>query len=208
MSIITPLLTSMGYYKIEGNCDLNQTQVADLRELVRPDTIKTVMEIGFNAGHSAEVFLSTNPNVHVTSFDLGNHDYTVIAKGYIDHVFPGRHTLILGDSAVTVPRLPDQEFDLIFIDGDHEYPMAKADLENCRRLAHDTTLIILDDTNFTEGWEAPWTVGPSKIWKELVEQKRISEIGHKDYCNQLGMSWGNFTHDLKEQEQSASYVLE
>tara|TARA_A100001015_G_scaffold294076_1_gene371435 strand:- start:10385 stop:10522 length:138 start_codon:yes stop_codon:yes gene_type:complete len=32
------------------------------------------MEIGFNEGHSAETFLSTNKNIKLVSFDIEEHN--------------------------------------------------------------------------------------------------------------------------------------
>jgi hypothetical protein len=40
------------------------------------------MNIGFNDGHSAEIFLQTNKNLKLTSFDLGEHDYVNVSKEY------------------------------------------------------------------------------------------------------------------------------
>ena len=74
------------------------------------------MEIGFNAGHSSELFLKYT-SAHVTSFDLGEHPYVSHAKEYID-AYPGRHSLIIGDSTVTVPKCIGK-YDIIFIDGGH-----------------------------------------------------------------------------------------
>jgi predicted O-methyltransferase YrrM len=36
-----------------------------------------ITEIGFNAGHSAALMLSANPNLNLTSIDIGDHSYTI-----------------------------------------------------------------------------------------------------------------------------------
>ena len=66
------------------------------------------MEIGFNAGHSAELFLSNNKNINVLSFDIGGHQYVKYGKEFIDNKYPNRHALILGDSVQTVPSFAEK----------------------------------------------------------------------------------------------------
>ena len=178
------------------------TDLVDLVNQVNNTNSLNVMEIGFNAGHSAEIFLSTNKDIKLTSFDLGIHEYLKTGKEYIDFTFPGRHTLILGDSKVTVNNLINSRnsgnsgnsvnFDVIFIDGGHEYLTAKADLENCRKLSHKDTIVIMDDTMFSPHWIAHWNIGPTTAWKEFVEQNKILELNRKDYSPGRGMSWGYF----------------
>ena len=54
---------------IEGHIDQIPQQVEELIKLSK--NCKNIMEIGFNAGHSAEMFLKNNPDLTMTSFDLG-----------------------------------------------------------------------------------------------------------------------------------------
>ena len=61
-------------------------------------TAKNIIEIGFNAGHSALVFLIANPDSKLTIYDIGWHPYTRACYYYLDSVFPGRITFIEGDS--------------------------------------------------------------------------------------------------------------
>lgn len=175
---------------IEGFSQQIPKQVYDLTMLIDNTNIKTAMEIGFNAGHSAEIFLDTNLSLHLTSFDLGAHDYVTVAKEYIDKTYPSRHTLILGDSTQTIPAYKQTTYDLIFIDGGHDYDIAKADLLNCRRFAHENTLVLIDDTMFTEGGSASFNIGPTQTWVEAIEQGIIVEAAHHDYQPGRGMSWG------------------
>ena len=192
---ITSFLNNKGFHSFEGYSQESSSQVKDLINLTSKSNLN-VMEIGFNAGHSAEVFLQNNNDLTLTSFDLGVHDYVEPAKEYIDKTYPNRHKLILGDSTITVPiyseENKDTKFDIIFIDGGHDYDTAKKDIENCFYLAHDNTTVILDDTIFTSDWVQGWTVGPTRIWTEKLQQNKIFELNRKEYSDGKGMSWGKY----------------
>jgi predicted O-methyltransferase YrrM len=192
---VTSFLKSKGFSFMEGYSQEVPHQVEDLITLTNKPNIN-VMEIGFNAGHSAEVFLKNNKNLTLTSFDLGEYNYVVSAKKYIDQTYPDRHTLILGDSRTTIPMYiennKDTKFDFIFIDGGHSYEIAKIDIDNCFYLAHKDTVVAMDDTVFTPGWEQHYTVGPTKTWKEHLEENKIIGLCKKDYSPGRGMSWGKY----------------
>jgi predicted O-methyltransferase YrrM len=192
---ITSFLKSNGFHSFEGYSQQVPQQVDDLIKLTSKPNIK-VMEIGFNAGHSAEIFLQNNKDLILTSFDLGSHIYVRKAKMYIDNTYPNRHNLILGDSRKTIPNYlennKDTKFDVIFIDGGHDYEIAKTDMENCFHLAHKDTIVILDDTIFTQGWEKSYTIGPTRTWIEHIKENKIIELNRKDYYDGRGMSWGKY----------------
>jgi predicted O-methyltransferase YrrM len=173
--------------------DSQRKQMQDLIQQYMPQT-KRIMEIGFNAGHSAECFLQWNDSVEVVSFDIGTHNYIQQGKDYIDAKYPGRHTLVLGDSTKTVPEYKlDEPFDVIFIDGGHAYEVARADLENCKRLAHANTLVFMDDTvRSNPHWNIFFNKGPTRAWLEMVEQKVVEDLGFEDYKKSRGMSWGRY----------------
>lgn len=192
---ITTFLNSRGIYGYEGHSQQVQEQVKDLINLTNKENIN-IMEIGFNGGHSAEIFLENNKNLSLTSFDLGVYDSVNVAKEYIDMKYPNRHTLILGDSTITIPEFIEKnkntKFDFIFIDGGHTYEVAKADLDNCLQLAHAETIVAIDDTIYTRGWEQEYTIGPTKTWIEHIQENKIIEIERKEYCFGRGMSWGKY----------------
>jgi predicted O-methyltransferase YrrM len=191
---ITSYLNSKGFNKFEGYTQQNTHQVQDLMQLTNKPNINA-MEIGFNAGHSAEVFLKNNGTLTLTSFDLGAHNYVTTAKQFIDKTYPNKHTLILGDSRITVPNYcknNNTKFDVIFIDGGHDYDIARADMQNCAQLAHKDTVVILDDVIFIKEWEKSYSVGPTQTWSEHLQQNKIIELNRICYCDGRGMAWGKY----------------
>ena len=195
MANITEHLNIHGHFQFEGYSQQVQYQVKDLIDLTSKPNID-VMEIGFNAGHSADVFLKNNPTLTLTSFDLGQYNYVLEAKRYIDKTYPGRHTLIIGDSTQTVPKYiqssKDKKFDVIFIDGGHEYSIVTADIDNCAKLAHKDTTVVLDDTVYVNEWVQFYTVGPTRAWLENVANNKIIDIYRNNYDSGRGMSWGKY----------------
>ena len=178
----------------EGYSQQVPGQIAFLKRMVSSPSIKRVMEIGFNGGHSAELFLSSNPNVELVSFDIGHHDYLKHGKEFIDNKFPNRHTLIIGNSLQSVPEYSNTEkpFDVIFIDGGHDYPIAYGDILNCKNLAHTDTIVIMDDTIKNQNWLRGWNYGPNRAWADCITNKIIEEIGSEDYEPGRGHSWGRY----------------
>lgn len=153
------------------------------------------MEIGFHGGHSAETFLSTNKNIKLVSFDIGQHNCVNLGKSFIDKKYPGRHTLILGDSLSTIPTYSSSNniyFDVILIDGGHFYNIAKGDLLNCKKLAHKNTTVLMDDTVNNPKWLHKHNEGPNKAWNEVKQNNIVHELGSEDYCDGRGMSWGKY----------------
>lgn len=105
-----------------------------------------MFEIGFNTGKSGD-YLLRQINA-LMSFDLGQHDYVIPAKQYIDHHHPNKHILIIGDSKISFPLAlkyiirKQYNNSAIFIDGNHMYNGACNDLIYSSRLV---PTIILDN---------------------------------------------------------------
>jgi hypothetical protein len=179
---ILKLVKNSGEPLMEGSCFYqHQTQDTRIAHLFTKQynlysaskEAKNILEIGFNAGHSCLIFLNSNPYSQITVFDICEHKYTKPCFEYLSSLFPGRLTLIEGDSTITVPswkeKNPSAKFDLIHIDGAHDPVIADKDFNNCYTIATDK--IIWDDT------QEPVlrSLLDSYIEKKLVEEVKIEE---------------------------------
>ena len=107
-----------------------------------------ILEIGFNAGHSALLYLLANSYSRIHFFDLGEHQYSRSCYDYLDEKFPGRLSVVWGDSTQTIPLYQSpQRFDFIHIDGGHTRFIAESDFYNCKSLAKPKALVMIDDYN-------------------------------------------------------------
>lgn len=124
---------------------VNKTK--NISNLVLNKNIKNVMEIGFNSGFSTLLMLISNPNIHVTCFDLGKHKYTIPCYEKLKETFGDRINIIIGDSTKTLQTVNDK-YDLIHIDGGHSTEVANSDIINSYRLSKPRTILIMDDYDF------------------------------------------------------------
>lgn len=183
-----------GFQHFEGHSGESTGETEFLKNAVKRDGIVNVMEIGFNAGHSADTMLSSNPAINLTSFDLGNHEYSKFGKEYIDQKYPGRHTLINGDSRETVPKFinkNNKKFDLIFVDGGHEEDIPFRDMQNAMMLAHRDTIVILDDVR-KQPPIYPWNIEPNRVWHTFKVRGLVQELEQHDYEPRHGLVSGKF----------------
>lgn len=143
---------------LEGNCfyahntfNREKALLPKQRNLVKiSKKVQSIMEIGFNGGHSALLFLLSNPYSKLVCFDIGSHSYSRLCLDYLQSVFPNRLTMIWGDSSDTIPKyvldhIGDITFDLIHIDGGHQKDVIVSDVQYSRFLSHQDTYVIYDD---------------------------------------------------------------
>ncbi len=109
----------------------------------------SLLEIGFNAGHSALLALTINRNLAYIGVDICHHPYTKPCFDYLRSVFGDRVRLHAGDSRDVLPVLRDERriYDLIHVDGGHNFYIAHADLRNVLDLASKGATLLFDDVN-------------------------------------------------------------
>lgn len=123
---------------------------------------------------------------HVWSFELGDAPYHRAAHDYVDSAFPGRLSVVYGDSHETVPRFaaahPEVKCDVIFVDGDHTYRGALEDFRNMRALANSQRhLLVADDVGLARdaATDADGSLGAaycSQAWYTLVQSGEVVPV--------------------------------
>jgi hypothetical protein len=103
---------------------------------------------GFNSGHSAAVWLASNPHITVHTFDL--FESTSMARSFdvLNRTFPSRLHAHRGDSLTAIPSLPaplEPPCSLVHVDGRHDYLHTVADAVQLARHARPHALYLFDD---------------------------------------------------------------
>jgi len=141
---------------------------------------KTVMEIGFNAGFGAAWFLENGAD-KVVSFDICQYGHEQMAHDVLEKKFPGKHTLVKGDSMKTIPDYQGDKFDFIFIDGYHWGQWPEMDMRNCAQWAHENTIVIVDNISFKvdsqvlrqRNWPENKYYNVTDAWNKVIMEKII-----------------------------------
>lgn len=118
------------------------------KEKVNPNI--HILEIGFNAGFSALLFLLANPNTKITCIDIGFHRYTYACYEKLRETFgEDRIGFLLGDSTEILPNIheDDPKYDLFYLDGSHSPETLQSDLFHVGRLMRENGIVIMNDTN-------------------------------------------------------------
>jgi hypothetical protein len=124
----------------------------------------TLCEVGVDSGYSSLLWLLGAPHARVVAFDLGGHTPEWAGR-YLARRFPGRYTLVLGDSVETLPVYGGRHplaCDLWFVDGGHTARVAAADMAAARALSAPGATIIFDDVHSAFS-------APADLWLALIE---------------------------------------
>ena len=109
---------------------------------------KSMLEIGFNWGYSASLLLESAPGT-LHSIDIGWHWYTPPTGDLIAEIYPDRFRYTWRDSheALAVELQAGRRYDMISVDGGHDYTIARNDILLSVELLQLGGLLIVDDTD-------------------------------------------------------------
>ncbi|MCG7394391.1 class I SAM-dependent methyltransferase [Microvirga sp. ACRRW] len=111
-----------------------------------------LLEVGFNAGHSAILALAANPRLHYVGVDICSNAYTEKCAEYLAGVFGSRFEMLKGNSLEVLPNIATHRndvFDVFHVDGGHGESIARTDISNCIHIARRSKRchLIMDDTH-------------------------------------------------------------
>eukprot|EP01006_Ploeotia_vitrea_P057166 TRINITY_DN68156_c5_g1_i20.p1 TRINITY_DN68156_c5_g1~~TRINITY_DN68156_c5_g1_i20.p1 ORF type:complete len:312 (-),score=22.12 TRINITY_DN68156_c5_g1_i20:138-1073(-) len=151
--------------KIEGHTGQNYLATKCLRALSNGYPVSWVVDIGFGAGHSTATWLSNGnlTQTRVLCFDLCENPYAPTMDGLLAATNPLKHTLVCGDTQVSIPTWIAhnshlfQKFSLIHIDGGHRHGVPQRDLENVIVLAKQGAFVVFSECHMGDvhmAWNA------------------------------------------------------
>lgn len=116
--------------------------------------IRTICEVGFNAGHSTAVWSLANPRARIINFDRQTLSYGPEVVAFLKRTL-ANFTMVVGDSTASIPAFIQRKrskrrvlprCDLVHVDGGHTYKLAWQDTLNLLPLMDCSTTIMMDDT--------------------------------------------------------------
>lgn len=143
-----------------------------------------VCEVGFNAGHSAAIFLLAlnHSRSRYYGFELPSCRFLNKAVPLLNRsLFPGQLRMTLGESNHSVPAFfaahPEVNCDVVSIDGNHQILYVKADWHNLKSRLAPGGIVLLDDVPF---WSRVFRRGTAIYEPELHLVGCVSLPGRAD----------------------------
>lgn len=172
-------------------------QFSDMMNFCHSKTFCNVLEIGFLHGSSSLMFLM-NTNANVTSIDRSMNEQS---EEYLINMFPNRFKMIHGSSKEVLSSLLTEGvlYDLIYIDGGHEYKTVKDDILACQYLITDECYIIMNDVVTDSDLCMFWNNGPTQVYNEIDKEVYFEKI----YSRGRGLA----VFQLKKKEYKIEYAM-
>ena len=143
------------FMELDSSLRLDRTQelLFAAISLARKDSVKSILEFGTFSGESTLVLRALFPSASITTIDLPEPvltaaDKTPEIKRINDlrsiNVNKAGANLILKNSAL-ISQSDLDVYDLVWLDGDHTYPVVAVDLVNALNCLSENGILIIDD---------------------------------------------------------------
>ena len=128
----------------EGHALLTERTCEVIKQVYEVTKPERMLEIGFNAGHTAFGWLSMFPELTYHSVDICQHSYTETHGKILEKEFGDRFKFGNIDSRkLNGDVIRMLAYDMVFIDGDHSFEGLRHDYEICSKAK--VKWILIDD---------------------------------------------------------------
>jgi mannosyltransferase OCH1-like enzyme len=166
----------------EGYTFQNLELFEDIIDICKKYNFSNILEIGFLFGASSLMFLA-NTNANVTSID--HKCINPLFEEHLISLYPNRFKIIYDNSNNVIPTL-NNIYDLIFLDGSHDFNVIYNDICNSLNIVNKDTVFILNDVVTDDKLHKCWNDGPTRILKFLSDY--INIIFVNCYCEGRGIA--------------------
>ena len=184
-----------GGYKLYDGTGMHSMQIPEelvwlideLKKLEKKNfNFKKFLEFGFASG-----FTNTILNKYFNFSEIISVDIMDTAGGSKSSFFANLRfkniILIAGNSKSLFVKnqiKKNGNYDLVFIDGGHDYDVVKNDFQIAMKNKNRKSVIVIHDI------ECDQFIGPGKLWKEIVRDKKIDCKKRKFTCKNYHSRYG------------------
>lgn len=195
-----------GAYTVCGVRDCRPSLVAAACQI---DSVKLCAEIGAHRGDNARRIRSIlspkllylidvwenilDPVLGESKYEHASEDLAIVLKHFGDDP---KTVILKGDSRVYMPKLPRNQFDYVYIDGDHSAPVAAEDILNGIEMVRVGGILGGHDYGLKSG------VLKFEAEKQAVDAAVSSIFREMWVEGDSGDWWVNMTPAIKERAQS------
>jgi predicted O-methyltransferase YrrM len=127
-----------------------------------------IIELGTSMGITTSYLSKASPNAQLTTFE-GAEKIADIASSNFQKLNLHNIRLIRGNFDNALPGLlhaSDNQYDLIYIDGNHTYEATVRYFKMLLPFTHEHTLVVFDDIH--------WSKGMEQAWKEICSHDSVT----------------------------------
>ncbi|UCE95032.1 MAG: class I SAM-dependent methyltransferase [Flavobacteriaceae bacterium] len=142
--------------KIAKNAGISKRRGKLLAKTLHYFKPENVLEIGTSLGIATAYMSLGAPNAHITTLE-GCPATAGVAKKQLEKFKMKNIKVIEGEFEATLDLvLKNQQYDLIFFDGNHQKGPTIDYFEKCMNAAHEESIFIFDDIHWTPEMEEAW----------------------------------------------------
>ncbi len=157
--------------------------IKELKIIEKKNKFKSFLEFGYNIGMTNTILNKFFNFEKIVSVDWVGGD-SISKESFYANLRFKNFILLCGDSCskfINDQVVLNSKYDLIFIDGGHDYDVVKNDFELSLKTIEKNGTIVFHDI------ASPSLEGPKKLWNEIKNNYQTKEFVCKDYLIQYGV---------------------